>query len=128
MDQLGRAVEQCIVQQPPATTLQESVSLSLQGWGSLVGQVSNIQFLLTPFFTPLNDIKIQIVYSSSINLIPRTPVSFTVSTSGNLNYMIISNASYSLQVLSFNASFENPSSTIPLSIQSFILYNDTLYR
>lgn len=128
MDQLGRGVEQCIVQQPPSTTLQESNSFSLQGWGSLVGQVSNVQFLLTPSFAPLADLTILLIYPSSVNLVPRAPAISTVTTTGNTKYMRVSNVTYSSQILSFNATFENPESTIPLAIASYIFYNDTLFR
>lgn len=63
-----------------------------------------------------------------MNLTPRAPAVFTVTTTGNTKYMRISNVTYSSQILSFNATFENPESTIPLSIASYIFYNDTLFR
>ena len=123
-----------MVVQPAPTELQDSSFFVIDGWSSIVGATSsNVEILLTPYFTPLPEITVLLVFPSELQITPKTPVTVDpefVPPSGvtGMTYMLLGNITYQERILKINASISNPISQIPLSLSSYILFNDTHFR
>ena len=76
-DQSNRDVEICTLQQIPPTTLQPSTSFELQNWQSLVGRSSTVQLLLTPYFQPLSNLIVMLVFPEKMTINPSAPITST---------------------------------------------------
>ena len=127
-DSLGRDIEQCSLLQPAPTQLASSTFFNINDWGSTVGQSSNMRIFITPSLAVLPDPIILLVYPTSLSLTPQAPALFDTSTVGDYIYLYITNASLSDSILSLTATCINPSSVIPLTLDSYIIFNSTNFR
>lgn len=63
---------------------------------------------------------------------PKSPATISdyvpIDAAAGMTYLLISNVSYQDQILKLNASISNPISKIPLTVTSYILFNDTHFR
>ena len=114
--------------QPAPSLLATSTYFTMEGWGNTVGESSNINLFLTPSLTLLQDPLILLVYPKELIITPKAPALSNFTQDEYFTYLYIGNASLSQSILSFTSSVTNPSSIISLTLNSYLMYNETHFR
>ena len=72
----------------------------MNNWQNKVGDVSNnVEILLTPFFIPLTDLKVLLVYPKTLTIVPKSPVTMdpdytNPAGSDKMNYLLLGGIPY----------------------------------